>query len=125
RDRLSKAQQIESFESGERGARLTPIRSAHAPDEPTGPPRLAIVLLGCFVAVTFAGGATFLAEISDDTIRGSKDILTVMHTHAIAAIPVVQNSVYRAERRRHLAAVSMSVLMLGAIIVLIIGAVTA
>jgi uncharacterized protein involved in exopolysaccharide biosynthesis len=125
RQRLSQAQQVESFESGERGARLEQIRAARAPDFPTGPPRMAIAILGLFVAVTFAGGATFFAEISDNTIRSSKDILTVMHTHAIAAVPVVQNSVYRAERRRRVMVVSLSALMLGAIIILIIGAITA
>ncbi len=124
RQRLSQAQQIESFESGERGARLQLMRAARAPDLPTGPPRLAIAILGLFVATTFAGGATFFAEISDNTIRGRKDILSVMHTHAIAAVPVVQNSVNRAERRRHVFVVGTSALMLGAIIFLIIGAIT-
>jgi uncharacterized protein involved in exopolysaccharide biosynthesis len=125
RQRLAQAQQIESFESGERGARLEQVRAARAPDEPTGPPRVAIAILGLFVAVTFSGGATLFAEMSDDTIRGSKDVLTLMQTHAIATIPIVQNSVYRAERRRRMLAVSFSALMLGAIIVLVIGAITA
>ncbi len=124
RQRSMQAQQIESFESGERGARLQQIRSARAPAEPTGPPRLAISILGLFVATTFAGGAAFFAEMSDNTIRGRKDVLTVMHTHAIAAVPIVHNSVYRSERRRHLLVVSLSALMLGAIIFLVIGAVT-
>ena len=123
RQRATQAQQIESFESGERGARLEQIRAARAPDLPTGPPRLAIAILGLFVATTIAGGATFFAEVSDSTIRGSKDVLTVMHTHAIAAIPVVQNSVYRSDRRRRMLVVSVSALMLGAIVFLIIGAV--
>ncbi len=123
RQRATQAQQIESFESGDRGARLQPIREARAPDQPTGPPRLAITILGLFVATTFAGGATFFAEMSDNTIRGRKDILTVMHTHALVAVPVVQNSGYRTERRRHLLVVAASALMLGAIIFLIIGAI--
>src|SRR5690606_4576985 len=67
RQRLAQAQQIESFESGERGARLEQIRAARAPDEPTGPPRIALAVLGLFLATTFAGGATLLAEMSDDT----------------------------------------------------------
>lgn len=124
RQRSSQAEQIESFESGERGARLALIRAARAPSEPTGPPRLAITILGLFVATTFGGGAALFAEMTDNTIRGRKDVLTVMHTHAIAAVPVVQNSVYRSERRRHLLVVSLSALMLGAIIFLIIGAIT-
>jgi polysaccharide biosynthesis transport protein len=124
RQRANQAEQIESYESGERGARLALIRAARAPDGPTGPPRLAISILGLFVATTLAGGASFFSEMTDSTIRGRKDILTVMHTHPIAAVPVVQNSVYRTERRRHMLVVSLSALMLGVIIFLIIGAIT-
>jgi polysaccharide biosynthesis transport protein len=124
RERSAQARQIQSYESGERGARLEQIRAASAPNEPTGPPRLAIAILGLFIGTTFAGGAGLFAEMSDTTIRGRKDVLTVMHTHAIAVVPVVQNSVYRSERRRRLMVVSLSALMLGAIIFLVIGAVT-
>ncbi|MGH8195783.1 MAG: GumC family protein [Woeseiaceae bacterium] len=125
RERLSQAQQIESFESGERGARLQQIRTAEAPQAPTGPPRLAIAILGLFVAGTLAGGAAFVSEITDNTIRGSRDIQSVMRTHAIATVPVVQNSVSRSQRRRHMVTVSLSAMMLAAIIVLVISAITA
>lgn len=124
RQRAAQAEQIESYESGERGARLEQIRAAQAPEEPTGPPRLAITILGLFIGTTFAGGAALFAEMSDNTIRGRKDVLTVMHTHAIAAVPIVQNSVYRSERRRRMLVISVSALMLGIIIFLVIGAIT-
>jgi len=124
RERLSQAQQIESFESGERGARLQEVRAANAPESPTGPPRLAITILGLFIASTFAGAAAFFAEITDSTIRGSRDIQTVMRTHAIATVPIVQNSISRSQKRRQLAVLSFSALMLGAIIVLIVSAIS-
>jgi hypothetical protein len=125
RERLTQAQQIESFESGERGARLEQVRTASAPEEPTGPPRLAITILGLFLASTLAGGAAFFAEITDNTIRGSKDIQTVMHTHAIATIPIVQNTITRSQGRRRMMIVSLSALMLAAIIVLTVSTITA
>jgi capsular polysaccharide biosynthesis protein len=121
---LSQAQQIESFESGERGARLEQVRAASAPESPTGPPRLAITILGLFLAGTLAGGAALFAEITDSTIRGSRDIQAVMHTHAIATVPVVQNSLSRWQKRRQLTVLSLSTLMLGAIIVLVVSAIT-
>jgi uncharacterized protein involved in exopolysaccharide biosynthesis len=124
RERLSQAQQIESFESGERGARLQQVRTASAPENPTGPPRLAITILGLFIAGTLAGGAAFFAEITDSTIRGSRDIQAVMHTQAIATVPIVQNSLSRSQRRRQLTLLSFSALMLGAIIVLVVSAIT-
>jgi uncharacterized protein involved in exopolysaccharide biosynthesis len=124
RDRLAQAQQTESFESGERGARLQEVRAASAPERPTGPPRLAITILGLFIAGTLAGGAAFFAEITDSTIRGSRDIQAVMHTQAIATVPIVQNSLSRSQRRRQLTVVSFSALMLGAIIVLVVSAIS-
>lgn len=125
RERLAQAQQIESFESGERGARLQPVRTANAPEDPTGPPRLAITILGMFIAASLAGGAAFVAEITDNTIRGSRDIQTVMRTHAIATVPIVQNSVSRSQKRRQMMVVSLSALMLAAIIVLVVSAISA
>ena len=80
RRRLAQAQQIESYESGERGARLVQITSAEAANSPSGPPRLAITIIGLILATTIAGGAASVAEFSDNTIRGSKDIQTVMQT---------------------------------------------
>jgi uncharacterized protein involved in exopolysaccharide biosynthesis len=124
RERLVQAQQVESFESGERGARLQQVRVAQAPEYPTGPPRLAIVILGLFAASTLGGGGAFVAEFTDSTIRGSKDIRAVMHTQAIATVPIVQNSVTRSERRRKLLMMSLSATMLGGIIVLIIASLT-
>lgn len=119
RKRLTQAEQIESFESGERGARLTLIRSAKAPDSPTGPPRIAISVLGLIVALTLASGGTLITELSDSTIRGSKDVLTVLNTHAIAIVPIVQNSVSRSYRRKQMVFMSIGVLVIaGAIMVI-------
>jgi hypothetical protein len=125
RERLSQAQQIESFESGERGARLQQVRAAQAPESPTGPPRIAITILGLFIAGTLAGGAAFIAEITDNTIRGSKDIRTVFQMQAIATVPIVQNSVSRSHRRRQMMMMSLSALMLAAILVLVVSAISA
>jgi hypothetical protein len=124
RERLAQAQQIESFESGERGARLQEVRAASAPEDPTGPPRLAITILGLFIAGTLAGGAAFFVELTDSTVRGSKDIEAVMHTHAIATVPIVQNSLTRSRARRQMMATSVSALLLGAIIVLVVSAIS-
>jgi uncharacterized protein involved in exopolysaccharide biosynthesis len=112
RDRLVQAQQIESFESGERGARLLLVRSADVPSRPSGPPRLAITIVGLFLAATFAGGAAFIAEISDNTIRGSKDILAVLHSPPIAVVPIAKNSVSIARRRNRAIILTISVLII-------------
>lgn len=122
RKRLSQAEQTESYESGEQGARLQLVRSAQAPDSPTGPPRLAISIIGLFVAASLAGGAAIFAELTDNTVRGSRDIRNIMHTPAIASVPVVQNSLSRSHRRRQLLLFSLGSIMLASIIaVLVVG----
>jgi uncharacterized protein involved in exopolysaccharide biosynthesis len=119
RNRLAQAQQTESFETGERGARIELVYSPIAPDRPSSPQRLAIVIFGLFVGATLASGAAFLAEISDGTIRGSKDIQVVLQTHPIATVPVVRNSVYRAHRRRQIVLITIGVSVLAAVAVLL------
>ena len=100
RRRLAQAQQTESFESGELGARLAQVSAAYAPDRPAGPPRLAIAMLGVFLAISLAGGVAIVMELMDSTVRGRRDIFTVMRTQPIVVVPVIENSVTRTHRHR-------------------------
>jgi uncharacterized protein involved in exopolysaccharide biosynthesis len=100
----------------ELGARLIQVRQALVPDEPASPPRLAIFVLGVFLAATFGGIAAVAAEALDSTIRGSRDIQSILHTKPLVTIPVIQNSVVRAEKRKHLALVTISFIVLVAIV---------
>ena len=102
RRRLSQAQQTESFESGDRGARLELVRNASLPGRPTSPPRVMIVILGVFLAMTLGGGTAIGAEAVDTTIRGARDVRALLQAEPIVAIPIVQNSVSRSHARRRL-----------------------
>lgn len=102
RQRLTQAQQTESFESGERGARLSLVRSAGVPESPAGPPRLIIVVLGLFLATSLAGAAALGSEALDSTIRGAKDIRGLLQMEPIVAIPIIRNSVSRSHARRQI-----------------------
>ncbi len=104
--RLVTAQQTQALESTAIGARLSQIRGAGLPTSPSGPPRLAILMLGAFLAMTMGIGATILAEMLDSSIRSSKDVFAVMHTVPIATIPVIQNSLSRAASRRQIFLIS-------------------
>jgi uncharacterized protein involved in exopolysaccharide biosynthesis len=94
------ARQSEALESTDIGARLAQVVPARLPKEPSGPPRLAIVILGVFFAGTFGIGSVLFAEMTDNTIRGSKDVARVIHTMPVATIPVIENTQSRKERKR-------------------------
>jgi polysaccharide biosynthesis transport protein len=109
RGRLAQAEQTESFEAGERGARLELVSNASLPRFPSGPPRLGILLIGFFLAGTVASGVAISREGLDQTVRGAVDIRTLFQTQPIALIPVVQNSVSQSKRRQRLAMVAIIV----------------
>ena len=100
RSRLTQAQQIESYESGDRGARLVKIRNAALPRAPVAPPRLAIVVLGGILAVTLAVGAAVLAEALDRSVRGRRDIQMLVNIIPIAEIPIIRGSASILQRHR-------------------------
>jgi polysaccharide chain length determinant protein (PEP-CTERM system associated) len=94
------ARQSEALESTDIGARLTEVVPARLPREPSGPPRLAIVILGVFFAGTFGIGSVLFAEMTDNTIRGSKDVARIIRAMPLATIPVIENSESRKQRKR-------------------------
>ena len=101
--RLVIARQTEALESTEIGARLAEVQQATLPRAPSGPKRLAIMIVGLFFAGSLGVGAIILAEMLDPTIRNMKDVKLAMDMVPIAAIPVIENSVSKtAERRRML-----------------------
>jgi hypothetical protein len=79
------------------------------------------LIIGLFLALTFGASIAIAAEIVDPSIRGSRDIQAILHTKPIVAIPVVQNSVVRAARRRHFVLVTGSLIALVAVVFSISG----
>ncbi|TDI76572.1 MAG: hypothetical protein E2O84_02485 [Bacteroidetes bacterium] len=116
RSRLTQAQQTESYESGDLGARLVKIRNASLPIEPVAPPRLAIVILGGILAVTLAVGAAVLAETLDRSVRGRRDIQMLVNIIPIAEIPIIRGSASILQRRRR--AVIIAAVVGGAILLI-------
>jgi uncharacterized protein involved in exopolysaccharide biosynthesis len=118
--RLVIARQTEALESTEIGARLSELTPARLPDEPSGPPRMALFMVGIFFAVSLGVAMVIMTEMLDSTIRGSKDILRSIDMIPIAIIPTIQNSVSRSESRRRLLLItSLSlVVAIGAVYIL-------
>jgi uncharacterized protein involved in exopolysaccharide biosynthesis len=99
--RLVIARQTEALESTEIGARLAEVQAAYIPSSPSAPPRLAIFVLGIFLAGTIGTGSIILAEMLDSTIRSARDIYDASNMVPIATIPVIENSASRSASRRH------------------------
>jgi uncharacterized protein involved in exopolysaccharide biosynthesis len=118
-NRLVIASQTEALESTEIGARLTEVRSASEPTSPSGPPRAAIMIIAVFFAGTIGFGAMILAELSDSTVRGRKDVETVLNMVPLAAIPVIIDETGRALRYRQLYWVSGVTLVIVVTVVLL------
>jgi uncharacterized protein involved in exopolysaccharide biosynthesis len=104
--RLVIARQTEALESTEIGARLTEVRSAEIPQYPSGPPRMAIVIVGLFLACTLGAGLMILAELRDSTVRGGKDIAVLMDMVPLATIPVIGGAAGQSSHVRQLYLVS-------------------
>jgi uncharacterized protein involved in exopolysaccharide biosynthesis len=105
----------------ELGARLIEVRQPWVPDKPASPPRLAIMILGAFLAVTLGGMAAIATEGLDSTVRGSRDIQSIFHAKPLVSIPVIQNSVVRTEKRRRAIFVALSFILLTAVVFSISG----
>ncbi len=116
-ERFVIARQTEALESTEIGARLTQATAPYVPVKPSGPPRLAIGIIGFFLALTFGIGSVIVAELSDNTVRGAKDIIRAIEIVPIAAIPTAQNTASHAEHRRRIIMLSGTTILIIAVIV--------
>jgi uncharacterized protein involved in exopolysaccharide biosynthesis len=96
------ARQTEALESTEIGARLIEVRPASLPSVPSGPPRVAIMVIAVFLAGTIGVSAMLLSEMTDSTVRGRKDIEVTMDMLPIATIPVIDESTGHSMRHRQL-----------------------
>lgn len=119
RKRMAQAQQTESFESGNRGARLVQLRDAYLPDDPSGPPRLAIGILGFVLAASLSMGAVLTTEAADGTIRNTRDIRMIVNTMPIAEIPVIVATESGSAMRRRIWVIGTALLLIGAAILIV------
>ncbi len=104
--KLSEAEQAVSLETQQRGERFTLIRAPFARSTPYSPNRLGIILLGLVLAFGGGIGIAAIAEASDSTIRGAKDLRSVLDTPPLGAVPAIQNAGDRRKQRIRWAAVA-------------------
>jgi uncharacterized protein involved in exopolysaccharide biosynthesis len=118
-DRLVIASQTEALESTDIGARLIESRPAYLPSSPSGPPRIAIMVIATFFAVSVSVGAMILAELADPTIRSRKDIESIMDMVPLATIPVIDSTADQPAHQRQLYWISGLTLAVAAVVILL------
>jgi hypothetical protein len=79
--------------------------------KPAFPNRPLYVILSAFVGLTLGIGAGLITEALDGTIRGTRDVRSVMQMPPIAAIPVIKTESDRRRDRLRLATVTGMVLV--------------
>ena len=73
--------------------------------------RIAIGIIGVILAVIFALGAALTAEAMDQSVRGSRDLISILETAPLAIVPEIRNSRYLAAHRRRLTRLAVSLLV--------------
>lgn len=99
RVKQSRAGLAESLEEGGTGERLTIIEPPFVPTSPVQPNRAALSFLGIVLAIAMGLGVASLAESGDTTVRGRRDVSTLLEMPPIAIIPFIEN---RADTRKRI-----------------------
>jgi len=79
----------EELEKDNKGERFSLIEPPLLPERPIKPNRIAIVILGFVFSLGFGFGIIFLLEMMDKTVRGIKDITSVVGFPPLAIIPYI------------------------------------
>jgi hypothetical protein len=104
RSRLLEAKVSEGLEIQQKGERFSLIDPPSLPEKPDKPNRLAIVLLGCILAIGGGIGSGAAAEMLDHSIRSPEQLARLTQLAPLAMIPFMPNEqdLSRAVRRRRL-----------------------
>lgn len=82
RARLAEAEIGKNLEIDRKGERFTLIEPPLVPEEPASPNRPLVVILGAVLSLLLAAGIAALLESLDGTVRGRRDLMTL-----VAGIP--------------------------------------
>ena len=98
--RLMAVQRAGVLEEEELSERYVVTRMPSLSYTPAFPNRPLIILIGVFLGVSFGIGSGLLAEALDGTVRGTRDIFTIMGAPPIAAVPVIRTNAETGAVRR-------------------------
>jgi succinoglycan biosynthesis transport protein ExoP len=87
--RYEEAQMVESMETDRRGERFRVLESAQAPEGPSAPNRLTLMILGVLLATGLAAGAVLLAEQFDTSFHSLDELKAFTSIPVLASIPEI------------------------------------
>ena len=77
---------------------ITLIEPAVLPTVPVGPQKLATVLLAAVIGFVLAGGAAYLIEYLDDTVKNPEEVQSALHLTTLGAVPQAEGALPGDER---------------------------
>ena len=95
--RLAAARLGENLERGQHSERLQVLEQPTLPQKPTSPNRPKIFMIAFMAALMAGGGLAFATELSDQSVRRSSDLYSIIDSHLIVSIPYIAT---RGEARR-------------------------
>jgi uncharacterized protein involved in exopolysaccharide biosynthesis len=117
-NKLSSARIAETIERNQQAEHLRIIQSPELPYKPIGPKKLQWLAITIALAVLVGGGAVFLAEKLDGSIRRSQELAQVIDTHLIVPIPCLLTPEEEQRRRRRFLLLSGVLLVAFAVVLL-------
>ncbi len=89
RAKQMEAKVSENLETDRKGERFTLIDPPMPPERPESPNRRMILALGVFLSLALAAGVAALLESLDVTIRGTRDLRTLMRPVPLTIVPTI------------------------------------
>lgn len=121
RARLAEAEIGKNLEIERKGERFTLIEPPLVPDEPASPNRPLVMILGAVLSLLLAVGVAALKEALDGTVRGRRDLVSlVAGVPPLAIIPNIEVVLARRDvwmRRAIAAGVCLAAMIAGALAV--------
>ena len=100
RQKQADAQRARELELNEKSERYELQYAPKLPRRPAFPNKIAILILGFVFAIGCSLGGGILAEMVDPTVRGSRDIRSLMDMPPLAVVPRLENERDKSQRRR-------------------------
>lgn len=100
RQKQMEAQLAQNMEDDRKGERFTLIEPPIAPQQPTSPNRMAILLLGFVLSLGGAVGVAMLREMLDASVRNKRDVELLLNVAPLTVLPWIETTAERTVRSR-------------------------